>query len=74
MQCTELIVQVNQKSWKGKVLQVRPLMEISILNIKMTNFFTLHHSVLPYLVIAYAKKWPNCIYIAITFEILVQNQ
>ena len=28
----------------------------------------------PYLEIAHAKKWLNCIYIAITFEIFVQNR
>ena len=28
----------------------------------------------PYLVRAHAKNWSNCIYIAITFEILVQNK
>ena len=31
------------------------------------------HVTWPYLVRAHVKKWSNCIYIAKTFEILVQN-
>ena len=47
-------------------------MDNKILNIEMTNF-SLSHVTWPYLGRTHAKKWSNCIYIAITFEILVQN-
>ena len=49
------------------------LMDSKILNMEMTNFQT-ESPDMPYLVRAHAKKWSNCIYIAITFEILVQNR
>ena len=43
---------------------------------EMTNFQpeSRDMAIFPYLVRAHAKKWSNCIYIAITFEILVQNR
>ena len=45
-------------------------MDNKILNMEMTNFQTESRDMER----AHGKKWSNCTYIAITFEILVQNR
>ena len=53
-------------------------MDNKILDMEITNFQPESRDMAifgkwPYLVSAHAKNWSNCIYIVITFEILVQN-